>query len=358
MLLSLILLLSTCIVSGSATIASQWMSQVPDSRLVSNMSIPGTHDTLARNYWAATANCQTQSLQTQLEDGIRYVDVRLNATLACFHGTADLKLNFQNDVMEVIQSFLQSQPTEVIFMRISQENTASSSFDGNVHQVLSSYGVGSLISTSTSWKAMTLGQNRGKIIILKDYTSSYNSYGINWSNSDITVQDTYQGVTIAQKKKLILSTLDAAANDTGDHMYLNHASFVWMYNPPESVSRIINPWLSNVLSQRQKVGIIAMDYECPLLNNAIITMNLPVTTIASTNSLPQATLAGSITTAITSTISPPKDSETSGSETSATQTSGNATSGDETPRDQVSSGLSWKYQSSLASAILLALFLT
>lgn len=57
------------------------MSQLDDNKRLSEMTIPGTHDsgtyTLGDGPVDSAAKCQTQSIAEQLNNGIRYLDIRL-----------------------------------------------------------------------------------------------------------------------------------------------------------------------------------------------------------------------------------------------------------------------------------------
>ncbi|RYZ17928.1 MAG: hypothetical protein EOO70_00460 [Myxococcaceae bacterium] len=53
----------------------RWMSSLPDRALLSRISLPGTHDSIARYGYGSI--CQDQDLATQLANGIRVFDIRL-----------------------------------------------------------------------------------------------------------------------------------------------------------------------------------------------------------------------------------------------------------------------------------------
>ena len=120
-----------------------WMSRLPDNVSVAALSIPGTHDTLThrlRNLGHARLQCQNWDLETQLEAGIRYIDVRarLNTshhggqesgeekdadrpgTLLVYHSSAYTSYTF-TDVMTTVSSFLDANPSEAIIMRLRRE---------------------------------------------------------------------------------------------------------------------------------------------------------------------------------------------------------------------------------------------
>jgi 1-phosphatidylinositol phosphodiesterase len=64
------------------------MSDVPGSRLLSQLVLPGTHDSCARSGGSLVA-CQTRTLAEQLKAGIRFLDIRcrhISDAFAIHHG--------------------------------------------------------------------------------------------------------------------------------------------------------------------------------------------------------------------------------------------------------------------------------
>lgn len=58
--------------------STDWMETVPDETKLSNMSIPGTHDSCTQNVdMRYIFQCQDASVATQLIYGYRYLDMRL-----------------------------------------------------------------------------------------------------------------------------------------------------------------------------------------------------------------------------------------------------------------------------------------
>ena len=83
-----------------------WMSSLPDSRPLSQLSIPGTHDTMAR-YGGDIAQTQSMTLSMQLQAGVRALDIRcrhINNAFAIHHGLIYQNANF-DDVLSVVRDF-------------------------------------------------------------------------------------------------------------------------------------------------------------------------------------------------------------------------------------------------------------
>ena len=52
-----------------------WMKRLPDNKKLSELSIPGTHDTCAR-FGGDFAQCQSLALRDQFSIGLRFLDIR------------------------------------------------------------------------------------------------------------------------------------------------------------------------------------------------------------------------------------------------------------------------------------------
>ena len=86
---------------------SSWMIHLKDERCMSGLSLPGTHDTMSF-YGGDIVACQTASLKTQLESGIRVLDIRCceeKGKFVIYHGPVFQKATF-DDVLDTIYLFL------------------------------------------------------------------------------------------------------------------------------------------------------------------------------------------------------------------------------------------------------------
>src|SRR5689334_23075731 len=96
-----------------------WIQKISDDKLISEMTIPGTHDTCCNIIYPF---CQTQSmdLHTQLRAGIRFLDIRcrhLNNLFAIHHGLIFCNMTF-GEVLKDCEKFLLNNPNEFIVMRV------------------------------------------------------------------------------------------------------------------------------------------------------------------------------------------------------------------------------------------------
>ena len=149
---------------------SEWMSQLPDSTRLSSMTIPGTHQTMAR--YGRWAQCQHRSIADQYEMGVRFVDIRCrwfgDGYLPIHHGRWYQQRNLCA-VVENTMQFLQDHPRETILMLVKDEqhNTVKGdlSFSALVKRILEYYHASVLHSVPE-----TLGEARGQIILFhKDW---------------------------------------------------------------------------------------------------------------------------------------------------------------------------------------------
>jgi len=155
----------------------KWMESIKGERLLSCISMPGSHDTMA---WTASGslqsfiNCHSDDLLTQLNDGIRFIDIRLhhkNKILHCHHGSYDLGMEFDR-VIKDCKSFLDANPSECIVMSIKRENgegggNDKETFKDAVDKYIDTY------SKRNYWYMKTsipmLNEVRGKIVMISRF---------------------------------------------------------------------------------------------------------------------------------------------------------------------------------------------
>ncbi|HLJ47747.1 MAG TPA: phosphatidylinositol-specific phospholipase C [Bryobacteraceae bacterium] len=173
-----------------------WMTNLPDSLKLSYMSIPGTHDTMA--VWGGdTTQTQSMDLNTQLFAGIRSLDIRLlfeDNVFGLTHGQIVQPGNFDG-VMQTVSSFLHSFPGETVLMRIRDEREGfgnTMTFEDAFRTYWSKYSDIFWMNPNNETNP-TLGEIRGKVVVLQNFSSSQSAYGLDYisSNSPFHVQDDY-----------------------------------------------------------------------------------------------------------------------------------------------------------------------
>jgi 1-phosphatidylinositol phosphodiesterase len=302
-----------------STSHTDWMKWVPDDFSLAQMSIPGTHDTMTYNLPAYTAAwTQNLSLKTQLEAGIRAIDIRAkheNNTFELVHDKVDLDMEFRRDVLNPIDEFLKAHPDETILMRLKEE--AENEAVGNTRSFAKTFLAyrDDENYTNNFWPARSplsdkpaipaLGEVRGKIVLLRNFAPiSGEEYGLAWNdNPNIDIQDDYKRSRTDNKYNYAVAPqFDNAQNHEPDcdppigtadentfcKLYINHtsASGIMPYHMAgglESINnrRGVNDYTLEFLFERgelRRTGVIMMDFPGAGLIDVIIAHNLRYTT--------------------------------------------------------------------------------
>jgi hypothetical protein len=176
-----------------------------DNTKLWEMSIPGTHDTAARtNHFAYADKCQEWSVTDQLNNGIRFLDLRLNynnennrdsngftgydiyhggfqyATFKpSWYGTVDpARSNTANVYGEMVEWLVQH-PSEFVLVNVANTGgTANDVYTDEFWKIITSVGPGASTSTPQLWcvydntdpaaKArLTYGKLKGKFVLMR-----------------------------------------------------------------------------------------------------------------------------------------------------------------------------------------------
>lgn len=169
-------------------------------------------------------------ISEQLVAGIRAFDIRLgqnhlNAGVQCqgptlwaMHGMVCQFLKF-GDLLKEVNDFLNVHQEEMLVMRIRLENGNIPDFASKVEAEMDSYP--GLFYSGGSFDP-TLGEARGQVILLRDYSGS--SRGIPWSS--LKIQDEWKvgnNWELSRKWNAIRNKL-IDANDKSPHTYVNFLS--------------------------------------------------------------------------------------------------------------------------------------
>ncbi|BGP29755.1 hypothetical protein JCM10296v2_001500 [Rhodotorula toruloides] len=105
------------------------MSALPDSAMLDELYIPGSHETLALHYPLLSSLCQTLPLTTQFTLGIRFLDLRFNLTstgeLWAYHGLVPQRRRAE-EVFGEVYGWLEGAEGrgETVIISVKQENDA------------------------------------------------------------------------------------------------------------------------------------------------------------------------------------------------------------------------------------------
>ena len=180
-----------------------WMKYVDNSKFLDELSIPGTHDSGTCSVdndtepQSSQAKCQQDYIPTQLLEGIRYFDIRLgkndeNGDPGIDHGACYLLKkdgNFMHlsDVIGYFNTFLSENPTEALIMLVSRGN-------GEATNESLTTAFGKVLDENpdlfyTSSRIPTLGEVRGKIVLLRRFGLAGNSVSSHTWGLDLTQWD-------------------------------------------------------------------------------------------------------------------------------------------------------------------------
>lgn len=260
---------------------NNWMGQLNCNLSLSQISIPGTHDSGARyEPVSGTAKCQDLTIAEQLNAGIRFLDIRcrhINDSFTIHHGSVYQNINF-DDVLNAVFSFLDSHPAEAVFMSVKEEYDASNttrSFEATF-EAYTQTNPGKWYLKNT---IPTLSQARGKIVLLRRFSAGNLPKGIpatNWADnttfwinntlSQLRIQDYYNVSSASAKWNAILPILDEAAAGNPAVLYINFTSGykAGLFGIPSitTISNTINPQILSYFSSfpKGRFGSILMDF--------------------------------------------------------------------------------------------------
>lgn len=263
------------------------MSRVEDSRSLTELVVPGTHDSGALHEpLAGLAKTQELTIAEQLEVGVRFLDLRariIDDEFWLYHGSLDQDQPFDG-VFGAMYQYLDANPSEVIIASLKEEvmrSGGTESFD----QVFADY----VAQSPEHWELRdsvgTIGEARGKIVLVRRFDAAV-PVGIDaapWADNatfsidaaKMRVQDEYIVMDNDAKWAAVTAMLDEPR--VAGTLYLDYTSG---YRPTEmgladilAVSNDINARLDARLAQPMPAGVMVMDYVTRERVNAMIAAN-------------------------------------------------------------------------------------
>ena len=256
-----------------------WMHELNDGWLLSALSMPGTHNSPTCHKALPSVRCQAVGVPEQLDHGVRFLDIRVSANpdddvLTLVHSAFPISLTGNKlfgDMVDDVYKFLDAHPSETVVMSVKREGTGKGT-DGQMAGYLKSAHVDKRADKWwTNPKVPTLGEARGKIVLIRrfgldDGDMKNNGYGVDaqeWPDNcedgvggggGFRIQDFYE-VTESQniEKKIDYSRgqLERAAEQqcaiSDDHkspFFINFLSASNFFNAtcwPERVAAKVNP---------------------------------------------------------------------------------------------------------------------
>ena len=277
-------LLCVCLLRSSAAAEpnARWMGSIGGETRLSELSIPGTHDSGARHEWfCGTTKCQTLTIPRQLRTGARFLDIRcrhVKNRFLIYHGPVYQRLAF-DDVLTACYGFLGENPTECILMSVQEESKPSANTRAFEH-TFDAYLAGNPARWRLAEGVPTLSQAQGKIVLLRRFKARAVPKGIDgtgWlDNASFTisrpaaklrVQDVYRFHDYRWKWKAIQGLYEEAECLDRDCLCIDFTSGFtrsWFFGIPRirAVSNRINPLLTACFAGETppRRGITVMDF--------------------------------------------------------------------------------------------------
>ena len=262
-----------------------WMSYIHDDTKISDISIPGTHDSGAtHSIFDVSGKCQDLSIKQQLRVGVRFFDLRLqlvNDEFKIVHSFVKQNLSFKK-VMKDLSNFINENNSEFIIISLKKEASDKNStldFKDKLTSDLNEYK--DVISFDKELPEY-INDARGKIYIFDRYGLDYGIPLSNWSDdtsfevNNYYVQDNYCISDLKEKQEDIIKAIDY--KNSNDNIVINFTSCYLDYGfPPTyagSSANKINPWFYDYINESiMKLGIVVMDFMTIDLAKAIYMRN-------------------------------------------------------------------------------------
>lgn len=258
---------------------SDWMAALSDDVPLSSISMPGTHNsasfaiTRQLSTLVTASRCQSCSLETQLQMGVRFIDLRVRPDGQLCHGPVSCEMSLQQ-ALEDVSRFLEAHPSEVVLARIKDEGARVKSalaVDKLVHRLVES----AEFPVYLQMRLPLLHEVRGRIVILGDW--AHGQLGVKWGGEHMLIQDQYWHRTGRMKWGVVRRHLQYCTAPLPDCLQVHFTSATSLpRKTPIAMARSVNPKLRNYLRanpRRRFLGAVLMDFPAPLLCDVIIRHN-------------------------------------------------------------------------------------
>lgn len=271
-----------------------WMAEIDDSAYISEISIPGTHDSGALyEPVEPSAKCQNYTIKDQLDMGVRFLDMRCNMSGGKFvivHGVVYQAQTF-DDVLKDCYAFLKANPSETIVMSVKQGEESL-----NITSLFTKKLKKHINANADMWYTdnalPTLGQVRGKIVLFNRYDADSElgldctdwpdntMFTINNDGYNVHIQDYFKMDDTSVEWEYIKELLYASYNETdkAHNLYVNFLSGYikdGLFPDPPAVANDINPLFTEYMNTAPDgcYGIILFDFVTPELCDLLISKN-------------------------------------------------------------------------------------
>jgi hypothetical protein len=321
------------------TPTTDWLGMVKDDTKVCKLSIPGTHDTMTgmgfyqpvlKYIFNMTAISQVSTLEEQMNNGIRFFDIRpvvstdtiaKKKILRLTHGISELDVTFEQAI-DWLQAYLKAHPSEFFIAKLQFDNGFEDQKElvSLLDEVLDLPKYKGLFFEN--WRPdITVGEMRGKILWLSRYdlrlvnvVFDFPIVYCDWPDEDPDVkedldpeaqrncamynmndptvmatlykQDYYKTTTekrMKNKQKTVIDMMHSAreANASSENIWIvNHCSAYTEVSPRGYITNAANlhPLVVEDLQKYEgTVGIMPMDMACHDYVHCIVNGGTPYT---------------------------------------------------------------------------------
>lgn len=284
----------------SSTHLSSWMGKLKDETPLSALSIPGTHNSPTCHRALPSVRCQATSPPEQLDNGVRFFDIRVQPEnpqdlskdkLILVHSVFPISLTgpkYFRDLVNEVFAFLDRNPSETVIISVKREGPGDAN-DAQLSRILRDHYAGDVNHWFTAPRIPTLGEARHKIVLLRRFgleDGLRNEWGgagwcisaENWADNtpfalspsgDVYVQDFYEVTQSENIEKKIQFAQDQLARAAQCAYVLQDASIAASDPPPKQPFYInfltassfwkVDCWPENVA---EKINPAIVDYLC------------------------------------------------------------------------------------------------
>ncbi len=273
-----------------ATTTENWMSSLDDKITLDKISIPGTHDSGTEKTGAGPAHTQNFGISTQLNDGIRFLDIRVkykkgnnpDDPLQIYHGIINCDISF-GDVLTDCLNFLNTNSQETIIMLINSASGNGKDIQQYFDVYLSQAKYQDLFYLDPV--PSKLKSLRGKVVLFRRFPGTGGvDLSVGWQDNktfqlttpqgvQFMIEDEYSQHNTKKKWSAVETNINTAKNNPTDGIiYITYNSISFGAHTPYQyawgggIGRVnpkMNPELTSYLqsnSGTKRFGIIPLDF--------------------------------------------------------------------------------------------------
>jgi 1-phosphatidylinositol phosphodiesterase len=154
------------------------MGKLKNEIPLSALSIPGTHNSPTHHMALPSVRCQAVSVKEQLNNGVRFLDIRVQPEsaddaskdgLVLVHSAFPVSLTgakYFRDLINTVYSFLDANPTETIIISLKREGIGKTT-DQHLSKIVKAHYANERWFTDN--RIPTLGEARSKIVLIRRF---------------------------------------------------------------------------------------------------------------------------------------------------------------------------------------------